>query len=238
MTLVVGFDTATEDVSVALVRFGASGSSPQVLSEGSQGVARGERPRHASELLPVLERLVDPIGWPAVDRLAVGVGPGSFTGLRIGLATGRALAQALAKPVVPVGTLAALARGLWGRADARGRTSLAVLDARRGQVFAALYGPDGEELWPPIVALPEEVAERVAALSRPPLAAGSGAIRFRDELEGAGAEVLPDAEPGHRVSARHVCLLAEAGKPARPESIQPIYLRPPDAELWLERDRH
>jgi tRNA threonylcarbamoyladenosine biosynthesis protein TsaB len=154
------------------------------------------------------------------------------------LATARALAQALAKPVVPVGTLAALARGLGGHADARDRPRLAVLDARRGQVFASLYGLDGDQLWPPLVALPGELAERVTRLPQPPLAAGSGAIRFRDELEGAGAEVLPDAEPGHRLSARHVCLLAEAGKPARPESLQPIYLRPPDAELWLERDRH
>jgi tRNA threonylcarbamoyladenosine biosynthesis protein TsaB len=88
------------------------------------------------------------------------------------------------------------------------------------------------------VAAPGELAERVSALPRAPLAAGSGAIRFRDELEAAGAEVPPDAEPAHRVSARHLCLLAEAGRPARPESIEPIYLRPPDAELWLERDTH
>ena len=135
-----------------------------------------------------------------------------------------------------MGTLAALARGIGERAEGRGRPRLAVLDARRGQAFAALYGPAGEELWPPLVAPPGELAERVAALPQPPLAAGSGAIRFRDELEAAGAEVLPDAEPAHRVSARHICLLAEAGRPARPESIEPIYLRPPDAELWLERD--
>jgi tRNA threonylcarbamoyladenosine biosynthesis protein TsaB len=238
VTLVVGFDTATDDVAVALVRFGAFGSSPEVLSERSRGVTGGERPRHAADLLPELETVVQPIGWPGIDRIAVGVGPGSFTGLRVGLATARALAQALAKPVVPVGTLAALAGGLGERGDAAGRTRLAVLDARRGQAFAALHGPDGEELWPPLLASPGELAERVAALRQSPLTAGSGAIRFRDELEGAGAEVLPDAEPRHRVSARQVCFLAEAGKLARPESIQPIYLRPPDAELWLERDTH
>ncbi len=135
-----------------------------------------------------------------------------------------------------MGTLAALARGIGKQRGAEARARLAVLDARRGQAFAALRGPGDEELWPPLVAQPGELAERVAALPQPPLAAGSGAIRFRDELEAAGADVLPDAEPAHRVSGRHICLLAEAGRPAQPESIEPIYLRPPDAELWLERD--
>jgi tRNA threonylcarbamoyladenosine biosynthesis protein TsaB len=235
--LVVGFDTATDDVAVALVRFGTSGSSVEHAAERSRGVVGGERPRHAAELLAELEAVVEPVGgWPVVDLLAVGVGPGSFTGLRVGVATARALAQALGTPVVPVGTLAALARGIGERPGAEARTRLAVLDARRGQAFAALHGPGNEVLWPPLVALPVDLARRVAGLPQPPLAAGSGAIRFRDELEAAGAEVLPDAEPAHRVSARQVCLLAEAGRRARPESIEPIYLRPPDAELWLERD--
>ena len=235
--IVVGFDAATDDVTVALVRFGPPGSEPELLSEHSAGVAQGERPRHAAELLPELERLVDPIGWAGVDLIAVGVGPGSFTGLRIGLATARALAQALGKPVVPVGTLAALAKGLEERSEGPGRPRLAVLDARRGQAFAGLFEA-GEEVWEPFVASPDELAERVVALPEPPLAGGSGSIRFRHQLEGAGAQVLPDADPGHRVSGRYVCLLAEAGRPTGPESLQPIYLRPPDAELWLERDRH
>ena len=80
------------------------------------------------------------------------------------MATARALAQALAKPVVPVGTLQALARGIGEHTRARARARLAVLDARREQAFAALYGPGDEELWPPLVALPGELAERVAAL--------------------------------------------------------------------------
>jgi tRNA threonylcarbamoyladenosine biosynthesis protein TsaB len=237
VTLIVGFDTATDDLAVALVRFGISGASAELVSERSRGVAGGERPRHAGELLAELEAVVEQVGgWSDIDLIAVGVGPGSFTGLRIGVATARALAQALAKPVVPVGTLEALARGIGEQRGAEARARLAVLDARRGQAFATLHGPGDEELWPPLVVLPGELAGRVAALSQPPLAAGSGTIRFRDELEAAGAEVLPDAEPAHRVSARHICLLAEAGRPARPESIEPIYLRPPDAELWLERD--
>jgi tRNA threonylcarbamoyladenosine biosynthesis protein TsaB len=237
MTLVVGFDTATDDVAVALIRSGISGASAELVSERSKGVARGERPRHSAELLAELEATVEQVGgWSSIDLIAVGVGPGSFTGLRIGVATARALAQALAKPVVPVGTLTALARGIGEHTRARARARLAVLDARREQAFVALHGPGDEEQWSPLVALPGELSERVAGLAQPPLAAGSGAIRFRDELDAAGAEVLPDADPTHRVSARHICLLAEAGVPARPDSIEPIYLRPPDAELWLERD--
>jgi tRNA threonylcarbamoyladenosine biosynthesis protein TsaB len=237
VTLVVGFDTATDDVAVALARLGGPAASAELVSERSRGAVQGERPRHAAELLAELEAAVEQAGgWSGVDLIAVGVGPGSFTGLRIGVATARALAQALAKPVVPVGTLEALARGIGEHTRARGRGRLAVLDARRGQAFAALHGPGDERLWAPLVALPGELAERIAGLSQPPLAAGSGAIRFRDELEAAGAEVLPDAEPAHRVSARHTCLLAGAGTPARPDSIEPIYLRPPDADLWLERD--
>jgi tRNA threonylcarbamoyladenosine biosynthesis protein TsaB len=189
-------------------------------------------------LLPELERLAGPVGWSRIDRLAVGVGPGSFTGLRIGLATARGLAQALRKPVTPVGTLAALAGGLEERAGARGPALLAVLDARRGQAFAGLFETGGRQVWEPFVSAPEELAARVASLPEPPLAGGSGAIRFRHQLAGVGARVLPDSDPGHRISGRHVCVLAKLGRPVSPESLQPIYLRPPDAELWLERDRH
>ena len=171
-----------------------------------------------------------------IDALAVGVGPGSFTGLRIGLATARGLAQALEKPIVGVGTLDALGRGMWDAVGPRQGGALAVLDARRGQAFAALYREDGTEVWPPFVASPGELAGRVESLATPPVAAGSGALRFRAELEAAGAEILAGSGSAHRVSGRQVCLLGEAGVPVPADLIRPIYLRPPDAELWLERD--
>jgi tRNA threonylcarbamoyladenosine biosynthesis protein TsaB len=229
VSTIVGWDTATSDLAVALTRDG------EAIRERFTGGEPDERPRHASALLAEVESVVaDAGGWRSVDAIAVGIGPGSFTGLRIGLATARALAQALAMSVVGVGTLAAIGRGVGERAG--GRQALAVLDARRGQAFAALYGPDGGELWSPLVAAPDELAEQVRSLPQPPLAAGSGALRFRRQLEAAGAEVPPESDSAHRVSGRHICLLAEAGAPSPPEAIRPIYLRPPDAELWLERD--
>jgi tRNA threonylcarbamoyladenosine biosynthesis protein TsaB len=228
---IIGCDTATSDVAVAAIRDGES------LDERLVGAPPGGRPRHATALLREIESVVEGAGgWARIEAIAVGVGPGSFTGLRIGVATARALSQALAKPLLPVGTLEALGRGIGERSGAGDRQRLAVLDARRGQAFSALYGPGGEEVWPPTVTTPDELADRVAALSQSPLAAGSGAIRFRTDLEVAGAEVPPESDSAHRLSARHVCFLAEAGKPSPPESVQPIYLRPPDAERWLERD--
>ena len=231
MTTIVGFDTATDDVAVAASRDGG------VAHESVIGHTSGEHPRHATALLGEVEAAAASVGgWEGVDLIAVGVGPGSFTGLRIGIATARALGQALALPIIPVGTLAALARGIATDDEAADRPRLPAVDARRGEAFAALHGLEGEELWPPLVARPEELARRVAGLSPRPLSAGSGSVRFRAQLEAAGAEVLPDSDSAHRVSARHICALAEAGRPERPEAIQPIYLRPPDAERWLERD--
>ena len=227
---VLGFDTATPDVAVAATRGDEVVADVQVAPEG--------RPRHATELLPEIERAAEAAGgWERIGSIAVGVGPGSFTGLRIGVATARALAQGLSKPVTGVGTLDALARGIAERPGAAGRPVLAVLDARRSQVFAALRDAAGEPAWEPFVAAPEELAARVSELGETPLAGGDGSLRFRQDLERSGAEVLPDSDPGHRLSARHTCRLSEGLPGSAPGDIRPIYLRPPDAQLWLERDR-
>jgi tRNA A37 threonylcarbamoyladenosine modification protein TsaB len=114
--------------------------------------------------------------------------------------------------------------------------ALPVFDARRSEAFAALFDED-EELWPPFVASLDELAARVRDLDRAALAAGSGALRFATELEAAGATVAPPEDPAHRVAARHVCAVGEAGVEAPTDQIQPLYLRPPDAKRWRERDR-
>jgi tRNA threonylcarbamoyladenosine biosynthesis protein TsaB len=175
-----------------------------------------------------VERCADAAGgWGKVDLLGVGLGPGSFTGLRIGVATARGLGASLGLPVAGVCTLDALGRGMV-------ESSLALLDARRGEVFAALYSERGERIWEPLVCRPEELEERVAALAPPPPAAGSGAVRFRHELARHGVRIADDADPVHRVAARHVCALAAASAGGGP--LAPIYLRPPDAERWRDRD--
>ncbi len=231
-TTVLGFDTATADVAVAVVRGG------EAVTQRSVTAPSGSRPRHAAELLAEIERAADAAGgWDLIDRIGVGVGPGSFTGVRVGIATARALAQGLPRPVAGVGTLDALAAGIGEHPLAPGRTRLAVIDARRSEVFAALHDPGGASIWGPVVVSPAALASRVAELDAAPLAAGDGAIRFRGDLEGAGADVLSDADAAHRLSARHVCVLAGSAPASAPREITPIYLRPPDAEIWRERDR-
>ena len=99
-----------------------------------------------------------------MDRLAVGLGPGSFTGLRIGIATARGLAASLGLPAYGVCTLDAIGRGM-AEAGVEGER-LAVLDGYRGEVFAALYSAAGERIWEPLVCRPEELAERVGGVGR------------------------------------------------------------------------
>ncbi|HYJ23041.1 MAG TPA: tRNA (adenosine(37)-N6)-threonylcarbamoyltransferase complex dimerization subunit type 1 TsaB [Solirubrobacterales bacterium] len=221
--VLVGFDTATADTAVCAWRDG------EVLQESLLGPADGG-PQHTTALLEEVERCAAAAGdWEQVGLLAVGLGPGSFTGLRIGIATARGLGAGLGLPVTGVCTLDAIAQAM---ADPSG--NLVVLDARRGEVFAGLYTEEGERVWGPLVCRPEELEEKVVALAAPPSAAGSGAVRFRHELARHGVRIADDADPVHRVAARHICALAAASPDGGP--LAPIYLRPPDAERWRERN--
>lgn len=207
-----------------------------MLHEELLGPAPDGSPRHSTALLAEVERAAAAAGgWEAVGRIAVGRGPGSFTGVRIAIATARGLAASTGLPVTGVCTLDALGRALEELAGPD-RTRLAVFDARRGEVFAALYAPGGERLWEPLVAAPGDLAERLAELPAPPLGAGSGAIRFRHQLASRGVEIPDDADPVHRVAARHVCALAAIAADGAGARLDPIYLRPPDAQRWRERD--
>jgi len=153
----------------------------------------------------------------------------------VGIATARGLSVSLGLPVRGVCTLDALGRGIQEAGE--GGAALAVLDGWRGEVFAALYGPGGEQIWEPAVHRPEELAKQVAELGEAPSVAGSGAVRFRQELAQSGVRIADDSDPVHRVAGRHVCALAAvAADEEDRDGLAPIYLRPPDAERWRERD--
>jgi tRNA threonylcarbamoyladenosine biosynthesis protein TsaB len=175
------------------------------------------------------------IGWDDVDRIAVGVGPGTFTGLRIGIATARALARARDIPLSGVPTLQSLALNALGPGRPIGPV-LAVLDARRGEVFVAgwrageLSKPGHEFLRARVVA-PEALPALTARLPLPILAIGDGALAFRAVLERSGAMVPEDDSELHRVTAINHCKLARCLDAEAPEQVGPCYMRLPDAEI-------
>jgi tRNA threonylcarbamoyladenosine biosynthesis protein TsaB len=227
--VILGLDTATPATAVAVW----APDGPAV--ERRDDPPPGQRPGHASRLLALMDDVVD--DWAAIERIAVGVGPGGFTGLRIGIATARALAQARDLPLVGVSSLAALAAGVHkgsvpqhegsvpqheGSVPQRGERVVAVIDARRGEVFAASPGR-----FEPVALAPAALAARIAPGS---LAVGDGAVRFREELERAGAVVPADGSPLHRVSALEVCRLGAAAEPIGRDTLLPDYRREPDAK--------
>jgi tRNA threonylcarbamoyladenosine biosynthesis protein TsaB len=214
--MILGIDTATPSTAVALW-------SPEHAVERRDDPPPGTRPAHASRVLALIEEVLEG-DWDQVDRIAVGIGPGGFTGLRLGVATARALAQARDLPLVGVSSLAALAAAAEGSDPARGQTPrvVAVIDARRGEVFAAAPG-----LFEPAAMAPDALAVRIAPGS---LAVGDGAVRFREVLERAGAVVPADGSPLHRVSAMEICKLGAKAEPAGRDSLLPDYRREPDAK--------
>jgi tRNA threonylcarbamoyladenosine biosynthesis protein TsaB len=207
--VILGLDTATPATVVAVLP--DDGEPVELRHEPGPG----ERPGHATQLLALARRALDAVGADFADvrRIGVGVGPGTFTGLRIGVATARALAQATGAAVAAVSTLEALCVA----AGTKGAV-LAVLDARRGEAYVAAFR-DGERLLAPMAVAPEGLA----ALADP-----GQAVRFRDRLEPA-AEVPADASPLHGASALAVCRLAREAHPVDRDALLPEYVRLPDA---------
>ena len=229
----LGIDTSTAASAACVVR-----EDGEVFEVAPEPAALGARPAHASELMPAVADVMERAGMDYADleAIAVGVGPGTFTGLRIGIATARALATANGLQLRPVSSLAALAAGI--EAEVTGAEGapddapslLPVIDAKRGEVFAAEYARGGDRRWGPLALRPEELAKRVRPAGAAPLAAGDGSLRFRGVLEAAGISVMPDESRAHVVRALHVCRLAAAVRGVAPQAVLPDYLRAPDAK--------
>jgi tRNA threonylcarbamoyladenosine biosynthesis protein TsaB len=224
----LGIDTSTAASAACVLR--GDGEAFEVVPEPS---ALAGRPAHARELMPAVAEVMEQTGvtYADLEGVAVGVGPGTFTGLRIGVATARALASANDLELRPVSSLAALAAGIEAEAGGAGHAALLpVIDAKRGEVFAALYAPGGDLLWGPLALRPEELVERIRAGSHTPLAAGDGSLRFRGMLEAAGIRVMSPESRAHVVRALHVCRLGAEVPGVAPQAVLPDYLRAPDAK--------
>jgi tRNA threonylcarbamoyladenosine biosynthesis protein TsaB len=197
--LILAFDTATDVAASALV---------------DDGEVLGERWSRAVTLLEDVDALLRQAGAQATDLdvLAVGIGPGSFTGTRIGLAVARGLGLALELPAAGVSTLAALAAGAPG--------AVPVIDAKRGEVFVTRA--DGA----PAALTPAELPFGAGTVC-----VGDGALRYADLLAARGLVVPPAEDERHRVRARFHALLAGEFGPA--DAIEPLYVRVPDADRTL-----
>lgn len=231
--MILGFDTAGPDTAVAICA-----SAGDCAVELIAGPRPDGRPAHGTELLPMVERaLAEAGGWDPIRLIAVGVGPGSFTGIRIAVSTARALAQARGLPLAAVSTPAAVCAGI-ASADPRrrGRPLIGVVDARRGELFASVDRGDGPES--PVLAAPGALAAALGYEHRTggpkALAAGDGAVRFRAEIEATGIEVAAEDDPAQRLSARQICALGSELRGGAPGAVAPDYLRRPDAERWID----
>ncbi len=198
---VLVLDTATTSALAGIAEAGV------VLAERDEPDARNA----AGRVLLAVDAVLAEAAVPrrSLERVIVGVGPGSFTGLRIGIATALGIARGLGVPLAGVSTLAALRRG--AAADA-----VAAIDARRGEIFAEGAGLDRCALRPAALA---------RALAPGTLVVGDGALRYREELEQEGLVVPPTGDPRHRPgTASYLALARFDGGP-----VEPLYVRAPDA---------
>lgn len=208
--IVLALDTCLDACSLAVL------DGATVRAQASHPMGRG----HQEAIAPLAQTVMAQAGltFSQLERIGVTIGPGSFTGLRVGLAFAKGLGAALAIPVVGVGTLAALAEPLGPG------LVFAVIDARRGQVYLQAFS-DGRPLMAPDALEVATAAARVAELSggRDAVLAGSGAVLLADLMPAARVVEAPACDP-----AAVARLAAAQTNPAPP---RPLYLRAPDARL-------
>lgn len=213
---VLALDTALDACAAAVL----DTERRDLLASETRAMTRG----HAEALMPLVARVMDAarLEFAEIDRIAVTVGPGSFTGVRVGIAAARGIALAAGKPAIGLTTLAAftaphVAAGFAG-------TVVPVIDARHGQVYMQVFGPGGRALIPPRLASVREAVE--AARTGPALITGSAADLVAREW--------PADEPPPKVvaaSAPDIGWVARLGAAAQADRSlpKPLYLRPPDA---------
>lgn len=226
---ILAFDTAMQSCAVACVEVDDDQSTLRVLAEERTAMSRGQ----AEELVPMIARVMKKSAqsFADLDRFALSIGPGTFTGLRTGLATARGLGIAALKPVVGVGTLQALAwdlASIQDQSDGNTVPFAIVIDARRGQVYRQLFSPSADALGEPEVL---SVMDAVHCLPKGPI-----------YLAGSGAQLLLAAAQDHRSDIKIKQLLDETGPSpmaiaALAVSMEPkdrapslLYLRAPDAK--------
>jgi tRNA threonylcarbamoyladenosine biosynthesis protein TsaB len=214
---ILAIDTSCGAVSVCVAESGADAP----IAQESLVMERG----HAEALAPMVQRVMGAVegGFSSLDRVAATIGPGSFTGIRIGLATARAIGLALSIPVVGVSTLAAFAAPLL--LEPKPGLIAAAIDARHGSLYMQLFETNGRPLGPPRLATLNEAARAIGA--GPARAIGSGALLLAAQaeaislaLEIAGVAAFPDI-----LSVARLGLVAEPSE-APP---RPFYLKAPDA---------
>ena len=229
--LILGIDTATAQVSVAV------GGHEGVLS--STRSVRGKQ--HAEILTPAIEFACRQarIELSEISVVAVDLGPGLFTGLRVGVAAAKAMAHALRVPMIGVPSLDLVAFPV----RYSPKLIVAAVDARRGELFTAFYRqvPGGiQRLSPHHVVSPEDLASELLATAEECLLVGDGAVRYREVFEGLHKVEIAEADLAHP-SASSLVMLAHAQalreQWVKPWDLQPLYLRKPDVEVnWQTRD--
>lgn len=219
---ILAFDTCFGAVSVAV---GWQDAHSQLLLRGAyEERATG----HAERLFPMIAEVMDGAGllFASIDRIAVTLGPGTFTGVRVGISAARALALALGKPVVGVTSLAAMAHRAEELLGERlsGRQLIVAVDARRGSLYVQSFAAGGGETSEALLLTPEEAALRIGPEGA--LVVGSGAAAIAAVVHKLGGEAeacLLDLQP----HARTLAEIAPGLAPLTP--VKPLYLRPPDA---------
>lgn len=215
---ILAIDTALSACSACVAETGAQ----LPLSVESAIMQRG----HAEALMPMIERVMaaTPGGFGSLERVAVTVGPGSFTGLRVGIAAVKGIALAQGIPAVGVTTLSAYASPAIAARD--GRVVAAAVDARNGQVFVQVFGSGGRTLVSPRVASLRDAVRLIG--SGPVALTGSGAPLLLPEARSAGLDAVLSG-PLEGPDIHWVARLGLAAEPDRARAA-PFYIKPPDAQ--------